>query len=89
MSKASDWNERTRWEEAGLGELYNSSHISKEHDRKLNDRKRIDDFCDQLANDPEVQAMVNPAPEEVGNLYDYFSNPETIQLPTPPEELER
>lgn len=30
-----------------------------------------------------------PAQPEAGTLPDYFSNPETIQLPTPPEELER
>ena len=84
MSEASDWNERTRWEQAGLGELAKSSHIPRP-----DYTKRIDDFCDHLANDPDVRAMVKPAPEEVGNLYDYFSDPETIQLPTPPEELER
>lgn len=82
MSEASDWDESMRWEQAGLGEL--SKNIPRQ-----NDRKRIDEFCDHLANDPDVRAMVEGAPEEAGKLFDYFSNPETIQLPTPPEELER
>jgi hypothetical protein len=82
MSEASDWDESMRWEQAGVGELYKNIP-------RRNDRKRIDEFCDHLEGDPKVQAMVEGAPEEAGKLFDYFSDPETIQLPTPPEELER